>query len=79
LQEAYKFPGYREGDFPIAERVCKEIRALPMKGVTEEDVIKICNIGTVKSSMKRGGDMQPQSSRRNSLWSQSYKIGKAIN
>jgi dTDP-4-amino-4,6-dideoxygalactose transaminase len=44
LQEAYKFLGYREGNFPVAERVCKEILALPMKGVTEEDVIRICNI-----------------------------------
>jgi hypothetical protein len=39
----------------------------------------LCQTGTVKSSMKRGRDMEPQSSRRNSLWSQSYKIGKAIN
>jgi dTDP-4-amino-4,6-dideoxygalactose transaminase len=44
LQDAYKFLGYKEGDFPVAERVCKEILALPMKGVTEKDVVNICSI-----------------------------------
>jgi UDP-2-acetamido-2-deoxy-ribo-hexuluronate aminotransferase len=44
LQEAYKFPGYREGDFPVAERVCKEILALPMRDVTEDDVVRITTI-----------------------------------
>jgi dTDP-4-amino-4,6-dideoxygalactose transaminase len=30
LQEAYKSLGYTEGDFPITERVCREILSLPM-------------------------------------------------
>jgi dTDP-4-amino-4,6-dideoxygalactose transaminase len=30
LQDAYKNLGYEEGDFPITERVCKEIISLPM-------------------------------------------------
>jgi hypothetical protein len=47
--------------------------------VVIEDFANGVRAGTVKSSMKRGWDMEPQSSRRNSLWSQCYKIGKAIN
>lgn len=30
LQKAYAHLGYREGDFPITERVCREILSLPM-------------------------------------------------
>lgn len=30
LQEAFKYLGYREGDFPVSERVSKEIISLPM-------------------------------------------------
>jgi len=48
--------------------------------VSHADLAKAATqMGSVKSSMKRGGDMEPQSSLRNSPWSQCYKIGKAIN
>lgn len=30
LQEAYKHLGYSEGDFPVAEKACREILSLPM-------------------------------------------------
>jgi len=30
LQEAYRDLGYKEGDFPVAEKVAKEIISLPM-------------------------------------------------
>jgi dTDP-4-amino-4,6-dideoxygalactose transaminase/predicted nucleic acid-binding protein len=30
LQKAYKYLGYKTGDFPVAETVCKEIISLPM-------------------------------------------------
>jgi dTDP-4-amino-4,6-dideoxygalactose transaminase len=47
LQPAYKFLGYREGDFPQSEALCQEILSLPMyPGLTEE------NIGTVVSALQ---------------------------
>ena len=30
LQEAYRYLGYREGDFPVAEKTAKQIMSLPM-------------------------------------------------
>jgi len=30
LQEAYRFLGYRQGHFPVAEECAKEILSLPM-------------------------------------------------
>lgn len=39
LQPAYQFLGYREGDFPHSEALCKEILSLPMyPGLTEENI-----------------------------------------
>lgn len=47
LSEAYRCFGYREGDFPIAERFAGEVLSLPMyNGMTEEEqqyVIKTIN------------------------------------
>ena len=39
LQPAYKFLGYREGDFPHSEALCREILSLPMyPGLTEKEI-----------------------------------------
>lgn len=47
LSEAYKYLGYKEGDFPIAEKYANEVLSLPMyNGMTEEEqttVIKSIN------------------------------------
>lgn len=38
LQKAYSYLGYKEGDFPIAEKYAKEVLSLPMyNGMTDEE------------------------------------------
>ncbi len=44
LQEVYRHLGYKQGDFPHAERVAEEIISLPMyPGLTEEEVHYVCD------------------------------------
>ena len=44
LQLSFKFLGYKEGDFPEAERACKEVLSLPMfPELTETGVNQVCN------------------------------------
>lgn len=48
LQPAYASLNYREGDFPIAERLCSEVLSLPMHTeLTEEQLEYICH--TIKN------------------------------
>jgi dTDP-4-amino-4,6-dideoxygalactose transaminase len=44
LQPCFAYLGYKEGDFPVAERVCKEILALPMyPELTDDEVDYVCD------------------------------------
>jgi len=44
LQEAYKYLGYKKGDFPIAEKIANEVLSLPMwVGLSEEFIKYIIN------------------------------------
>lgn len=44
LQEAYKGLGYKEGDFPIAEMMAKEVLSLPVYiGLTQDDQEHVAN------------------------------------
>ena len=43
LQKAYGHLGYKEGDFPVSERLAKEIVSLPMyPNLTEEQQSRVC-------------------------------------
>jgi len=43
LQQAYNYLGYKEGDFPVAEKCCKEILSIPMfPEMTEEQIKYVC-------------------------------------
>ncbi len=44
MQKCFSYLGYKEGDFPVAERVCREILALPMFPELRDDEIEyICD------------------------------------
>ena len=44
LQPCFSYLGYKEGDFPVSERVCKEILALPMyPELTDYEVDYVCD------------------------------------
>lgn len=43
LQKCFKYLGYKEGDFPIAEKLCKSVLALPIyPEITEDEVSFVC-------------------------------------
>lgn len=44
LQKCFAYLGYKEGDFPVAERVCKEILALPIyPELGDDEVDYVCD------------------------------------
>jgi dTDP-4-amino-4,6-dideoxygalactose transaminase len=44
MQEAYRYLGYGEGDFPVAERAAKRILSLPMyPELTEKQIDFVCD------------------------------------
>ncbi|MCB9366161.1 MAG: DegT/DnrJ/EryC1/StrS family aminotransferase [Calditrichaeota bacterium] len=43
LQKCFSFLGYKEGDFPVSERLAKETLALPMSAeLTDDEVMEVC-------------------------------------
>jgi len=45
LQEAVRFLGYKEGDFPVAEKAANEVLSLPMyPELKTEDIERICTV-----------------------------------
>ena len=43
LQPAYKYLNYKEGDFPVTERLCQEVLSLPMHTELSESQLQyIC-------------------------------------
>ncbi len=44
LQKCFEYLGHKKGDFPVAERVCGEILALPMfPELTDDEVDYVCD------------------------------------
>ena len=39
LQQAFKYLGYREGDFPVSEKLCKSVLSLPMHTELDEEQV----------------------------------------
>lgn len=43
LQKCFEYFGYKKGDFPVAEKLCKTVLALPMfPELTEDEVSFVC-------------------------------------
>ena len=40
MQEAYRFLGYAENDFPVTSSLCKEVLSLPMHPDLEQDQLE---------------------------------------
>src|SRR5690606_28359107 len=40
LQEAYRFLGHKEGDFPVSEKLTRTVLSLPMHTELEEEQLK---------------------------------------
>lgn len=44
LQKCFSYLGYKKGDFPVAERICEQIIALPMyPELTEDEIEFVCD------------------------------------
>lgn len=51
LQKCFEYLGYKKGDFPVAERTCEKVLALPIyPEITEEEVDFVCT--TIKNFYK---------------------------
>jgi dTDP-4-amino-4,6-dideoxygalactose transaminase len=43
LQKCFAYLGYKKGDFPVAEKLCEKVLALPMfPELTEGEVSYVC-------------------------------------
>ena len=57
LQKAYQYSGYQEGDFPVAERLAKDIVSLPMfPGLTSEQAEARRRAGCRVCALRSGAD-----------------------
>lgn len=54
VQQAYRYLGYQEGDFPVAEKCCREILSIPLyPELTEEQICYV--VDSIKQFYSRKG------------------------
>ena len=52
LQKCFDYLGYKKGDFPVAEKLCEQVLALPIfPEITEDEVSYVCE--TIKEFYKK--------------------------
>ena len=52
LQKCFDYLGYKKGDFPVAEKLCEQVLALPIfPEITEDEVSYVCE--TIKDFYKK--------------------------
>jgi dTDP-4-amino-4,6-dideoxygalactose transaminase len=48
MQEAYRFLGYKESDFPITSELCREVLSLPMHPDMEQEQLNYIILNVLK-------------------------------
>ena len=48
MQEAYRFLGYKESDFPITSELCREVLSLPMHSDMEQEQLNYIVLNVLK-------------------------------
>jgi UDP-2-acetamido-2-deoxy-ribo-hexuluronate aminotransferase len=48
MQKAYHYLGYREGDFPVTEKLCKEVISLPMHTELDQEQLEYITLNVLK-------------------------------
>jgi UDP-2-acetamido-2-deoxy-ribo-hexuluronate aminotransferase len=48
MQEAYSYLGYREGDFPVTEKLCEEVISLPMHTELDKEQLEYITMNILK-------------------------------
>ena len=54
LQNAYRYLGYSEGDFPVSEMLCREVLSLPVCSETDKEQLQYIT-GTIHDFFKCAG------------------------
>ncbi len=63
LQRAYQDLGYKKGDFPVAERISKEVLCLPMYPHLKQEQLKFV-VKNLKNCLIRGAHLKTNKSKR---------------
>ena len=53
LQEAYSYLGYKNGDFPVTEKLCNEVISLPMHPELDQEQMDFITTNVLSFFEKR--------------------------